>query len=262
MPLHFDLFTLFPEICVAYLNESILKRAQEAGLVSVAIHDIRNYAAGKHQVTDDLPYGGGGGMVMKPEPVFTAVESVLQLPNPNSQIPIILLTPQGRLLTQQVVQELARRERLALICGRYEGFDERIRQHLATDEISIGDYVLTGGELGALAIVDAVTRLIPGVLGDPTGALDDSHASGLLEYPHYTRPAEFRGWAAPEVLLSGDHARIERWRREQALRRTFQRRPDMLLKLNLTQEDKRFLTQAAEEEAQKSQIPTANPQTH
>jgi tRNA (guanine37-N1)-methyltransferase len=262
MPLHFDLFTLFPEICVAYLNESILKRAQEAGLVSIAIHDIRDYAAGKHQVTDDLPYGGGGGMVMKPEPVFTAVESVLQIPNPNDQIPIILLTPQGRLLTQQVAQELARRERIALICGRYEGFDERIRQHLATDEISIGDYVLTGGELGALAIVDAVTRLIPGVLGDPTGALDDSHASGLLEYPHYTRPAEFRGWAAPEVLLSGDHARIERWRREQALRRTFQRRPDMLLKLELTEEDKRFLTQAAEEEAQKSHIPTANPQTH
>jgi tRNA (guanine37-N1)-methyltransferase len=263
MPLHFDLFTLFPEICAAYLNESILKRAQEAGLVSVAIHNIRDYAAGRHQVTDDLPYGGGGGMVMKPEPVFTAVESVLQIPNPNDQIPIILLTPQGRLFTQQVAQELARHERITLICGRYEGFDERIRQHLATDEISIGDYVLTGGELGALVIVDAVARLIPGVLGDPTGALDDSHASGVLEYPHYTRPPEFRGWAVPEVLLSGDHARIERWRREQALRRTFQRRPDMLLKLELSEEDKRFLTQVAEEEAQKaqkSQIPTANSQ--
>ena len=278
MPLHFDLFTLFPEICAAYLNESILKRAQEAGLVSVAIHNIRDYAAGKHQVTDDLPYGGGGGMVMKPEPVFTAVEAVLAkseereatgalrrstLHASRSTTPIILLTPQGRLFTQQVAQELARHERITLICGRYEGFDERIRQHLATDEISIGDYVLTGGELGALVIVDAVARLIPGVLGDPTGALDDSHASGVLEYPHYTRPPEFRGWAVPEVLLSGDHARIERWRREQALRRTFQRRPDMLLKLELSEEDKRFLTQVAEEEAQKaqkSQIPTANSQ--
>ena len=167
------------------------------------------------------------------------------------------------MFTQQVAQELARHERITLICGRYEGFDERIRQHLATDEISIGDYVLTGGELGALVIVDAVARLIPGVLGDPTGALDDSHASGVLEYPHYTRPAEFRGWAVPEVLLSGDHARIERWRREQALRRTFQRRPDMLWKLELSEEDKRFLTLVAEEEvqkAQKSQIPTANSQ--
>jgi tRNA (guanine37-N1)-methyltransferase len=263
VPLRFDLFTLFPEFCAAYLSESILKRAQAAGLVSVHLHNIRDYAADKHHVTDDLPYGGGGGMVMKPEPIFNAVESVLGLPNLQLPItnyqspgPTILLTPQGRLFTQAVAHELARHERLALICGRYEGFDERVRQHLATDEISIGDYVLTGGELAALVVVDAVTRLLPGALGDPTGALDDSHASGLLEYPHYTRPPEFRGWPVPDALLSGDHARIARWRREEALRRTFQRRPDMLLKLELSEEDKLFLAKVAEEEAEnlKSQI--------
>jgi tRNA (guanine37-N1)-methyltransferase len=241
--MRFDLFTLFPEICQAYLQESILKRAQAAGLVSVYVHNIRDYATDKHQVTDDLPYGGGGGMVMKPEPVFAAVESVI----PNLPAPILLLTPQGRTFTQAVARELSRHERLALICGRYEGFDERIRTHLATDEISIGDYVLTGGELGALVIVDAVTRLLPGVLGDPTGAEDDSFASGLLEYPHYTRPADFRGWAVPETLLSGDHARIEKWRRQEALRRTFLRRPDLLLKLELSEEDKRWLSQVAED---------------
>ena len=197
-------------------------------------------------MTDDLPYGGGGGMVMKPEPVFSAVESVLGDDAARSGIPIILLTPQGRTFNQAVAQELARQPRLALVCGRYEGFDERIRQHLATDEISLGDFVLTGGELAALCVVDAVTRLLPGALGDPTGAQDDSHASGLLEYPHYTRPPEFRGWRAPEVLLSGDHARIARWRRQEALRRTFLRRPDMLLKLELSEEDRAWLSQLAQ----------------
>jgi tRNA (guanine37-N1)-methyltransferase len=255
VPLRFDLFTLFPEICAAYLQESILKRAQEAGIVGVALHNIRDYATDKHHATDDLPFGGGGGMVMKPEPIFNAVESVLQISNLQSPISIVLLTPQGRPFTQAVAQELARHERIALICGLYEGFDERIRQHLATDEISVGDYVLTGGELAALVIVDAVTRLLPGALGDPTGALDDSHASGLLEYPHYTRPPDFRGWAVPDVLLSGDHARIARWRREEALRRTFQRRPDLLLKLDLSEADKLFLSQAAEEEARRARNP-------
>ncbi len=274
MPLRFDLFTLFPEICAAYLGESILKRAQAAGLVSVHLHNLRDYAPGKHQVTDDMPYGGGGGMVMKPEPVFAAVESILGIhvegeassvarspstPHPSpSTVPIILLTPQGRPFTQAVAQELGQHARIALICGRYEGFDERIRSRLATDEISIGDYVLTGGELAALLVVDAVTRLLPGALGDPTGAEDDSHASGLLEYPHYTRPPEFRGWAVPEILLSGDHGRIAHWRREEALRRTFQRRPDMLLKLELSEEDRLFLAKVAEEEAgrnPKSQSP-------
>jgi tRNA (guanine37-N1)-methyltransferase len=247
MSLRFDLFTLFPEICAAYLQESILKRAQAVGLLTVGLHNIRDYAAGKHKVTDDLPYGGGGGMVMKPEPVFAAVESVLGDETARAGLPIILLTPQGRPFTQAVAQELAAQPRLALVCGRYEGFDERIRQHLATDEISLGDFVLTGGELAALAVVDAVTRLLPGALGDPTGAQDDSYASGLLEYPHYTRPPEFRGWAVPETLLSGDHARIARWRRQESLRRTFLRRPDMLLKLDLSEEDRLWLSQVAQE---------------
>jgi tRNA (guanine37-N1)-methyltransferase len=241
--MRFDLFTLFPEICHAYLQESILKRAQAAGLLEAQVHNLRDYAEGRHLVTDDLPYGGGGGMVMKPEPVFQAVESVLG----DLKAPIILMTPQGRPFSQAVAKELSQHPRLALICGRYEGFDERIRQHLATDEISMGDFVLTGGELPALAIVDAVARLLPGVLGDPTGAEDDSHASGLLEYPHYTRPPEFRDWRVPDILLSGDHARIDRWRREEALRRTFLRRPDMLLKLDLSEEDRLFLSRLAQE---------------
>jgi tRNA (guanine37-N1)-methyltransferase len=186
-------------------------------------------------------------MVMKPEPIFEAVESVLGTaalpspPAPVSPIPIILLTPQGRVFNQRIAEELSHHERLALLCGRYEGVDERIRQHLVTDEISIGDYVLTGGELPALIVIDAVSRLLPGVLGDPTGAEDDSHAMGLLEYPHYTKPADFRGWKVPEILLSGDHAKIARWRRQQALARTFQRRPDMLETANLSKEDQEFL---------------------
>ncbi|MGQ0605276.1 MAG: tRNA (guanosine(37)-N1)-methyltransferase TrmD [Anaerolineales bacterium] len=248
--MRFDIFTLFPEVCAPYLQESILKRAQENGRVSVALHNIRDYATDKHKVTDDLPYGGGGGMVMKPEPVFNAVEAVLGIRGEGLGInpsPLILLTPQGRTFTQSIAQELAQHQHIALICGRYEGFDERIRQHLATDEISLGDFVLTGGELAALAVVDAVTRLLPGVLGDPTGAEDDSFASGLLEYPHYTRPPEFRGWAVPEPLLSGDHGRIARWRRHAALRRTFLRRPDLLLKLELGEDDKLALTEIANE---------------
>jgi tRNA (guanine37-N1)-methyltransferase len=247
--LRFDLFTLFPEICSAYLQESILKRAQAAGLVDVRVHNIRDYAQGKHLVTDDLPYGGGGGMVMKPEPLFGVVEAELgPLGTPGREgIPVILLTPQGRPFNQAVAQELAQQPRLALICGRYEGFDERVRQHLATDEISLGDFVLTGGELAALAVVDAVTRLLPGALGDPTGARDDSHASGLLEYPHYTRPPEYRGWRVPDVLLSGDHGRIARWRRQEALRRTFVRRPDMLLKAALSEDDRLLLSELARE---------------
>ncbi|MEK7323666.1 MAG: tRNA (guanosine(37)-N1)-methyltransferase TrmD [Chloroflexota bacterium] len=251
-----DLFTLFPAMFDAYLQESILKRAQAAGLLTVQTHNIRDYATDKHHVTDDAPYGGGGGMVMKPESIFAAVESVLQIPksqaprsqNPKPQIPIILLSPTGRKFTQAIARELARHERLALICGRYEGVDERVRQHLVTDEISIGDYVLTGGELAALVIVDAVARHLPGVLGDEDAVEDDSHASGLLEYPHYTRPPEFRGWAVPDVLQSGDHARIARWRREQSLRRTWQSRPDLLLTAELSEADKRFLLTLAEEQ--------------
>jgi tRNA (guanine37-N1)-methyltransferase len=263
--MRFDIFTLFPGIFESPLKESMLKRAIESGLLDVQLHNIRDYAEGRHQVTDDYPYGGGGGMVMKPEPVFTAVETVLGLEMrnaelgmrneedsefqiPNSEIPIVLLTPQGRVFNQQVAFDLARHDRVALICGRYEGFDERIREHLATDEISIGDYVLTGGELAALVVVDAVIRLNPGVLGDPTGAFDDSHAGGLLEYPHYTRPPEFRGWPVPEVLLSGDHARVDRWRREQALRRTWLRRPDLLERAELTEAERVWLRQMAKDQ--------------
>jgi tRNA (guanine37-N1)-methyltransferase len=236
--MRFDIFTLLPEVFAPYLETSILKRARERGLIEVHVHNIREYAHDKHHTTDDTPYGGGGGMVMKPGPVFEAVESAL---TGQPTCPIVMLTPQGRVFDQKVAQELSGYEHIALICGRYEGIDERIREHLITDEISIGDYVLTGGELPALILVDAVARLLPDVLGDPEGAADDSHASGLLEYPHYTRPPDFRGWSVPEVLLSGDHARIEKWRREQALMRTFQRRPDLLGKADLGEKDRKFL---------------------
>jgi tRNA (guanine37-N1)-methyltransferase len=236
--MQFEVFTLLPEVFPPYLESSILQRAHQHGLIDVRLHNIRDWAHDKHHTTDDMPYGGGGGMVMKPEPVFEAVESVV---GAGSKIPIILLDPQGRLFTQAVARELSAHERIALLCGRYEGVDERIRTRLVTDEISIGDYVLTGGELPALILIDAVTRLLPGALGDPTGAEDDSHASGLLEYPHYTRPPEFRGDKVPDVLVSGDHAKINRWRREQSLLRTLERRPDLLQKMELNDQEKKFL---------------------
>jgi tRNA (guanine37-N1)-methyltransferase len=249
--MQFDVFTLLPEVFPSYLETSILKRARDRGLIDVRVHNIRDYTHDKHHVTDDTPYGGGGGMVMKPEPVFEALETVLGLnpteeskqtpPVPASNIPIILLTPQGRVFNQAIAKELSAHPRIALLCGRYEGIDERIREHLVTDEISIGDYVLTGGEIPALILIDAISRLLPNVLGDPTGAEDDSHAMGLLEYPHYTRPPEFRGWKAPDVLLSGDHAKIDKWRRQQALERTFRKRPDMLEKAELSKEDLKFI---------------------
>jgi tRNA (guanine37-N1)-methyltransferase len=241
--MQFEVFTLLPEVFPPYLESSILQRARQRGLIDVRVHNFRDYTHDKHHTADDTPYGGGGGMVMKPEPVFEAVESVLGISSDLAQppIPVILLTPQGRVFTQRIAEEFARHERIALLCGRYEGVDERIRQHLVTDEISIGDYVLTGGELPALLIIDAVSRLIPGVLGDPTGAQDDSHSMGLLEYPHYTKPAEFRGWKVPEILLSGDHGKIETWRREQALLRTLKKRPDMLEKAELSEKDQQFV---------------------
>ena len=246
-PMQFEVFTLLPEVFPPYLESSILKRAAQRGLINVRVHNIRDYTHDKHHVTDDTPYGGGGGMVMKPEPIFEAVETVLGLaspqtpPEPVPNIPIILLTPQGRVFNQRVAEELSAHKRITLLCGRYEGVDERVREHLVTDEISIGDYVLTGGELPALMIIDAVSRLLPGVLGDPTGAEDDSHSMGLLEYPHYTKPAEFRGWKVPDVLASGDHAKIDKWRREQALTRTYKKRPDMLDKAELSEKDKKFI---------------------
>ncbi len=244
--LEFDVFTLFPEVFEPYLQSSILQRARQRGLIEVRLHNIRDWATDKHHVTDDIPYGGGGGMVMKPDPIFAAVEAVLGAP---PRCPLILLTPQGRRFTQAVAGELAfgglarpgEPRRLALLCGRYEGVDERVRQHLVTDEISIGDYVITGGELAALVVIDATARWIPGVLGDPDGALDDSHASGLLEYPHYTRPPEFRGWGIPPVLLSGNHAEIARWRRRPSLLRTWRRRPDLLETADLSETDRKFL---------------------
>ena len=237
----FEVFTLLPEVFAPYLESSILMRARQRGILEVRVHNIRDFTHDKHHTTDDVPYGGGGGMVMKPEPVFEAVETVLgrrqSAPPP---CPIILLTPQGRVFTQALAQEWSLLNKMALICGRYEGVDERIRS-LTTDEISVGDYVLTGGELPALTLIDAVARLLPGALGDPGGPEDDSHARGLLEYPHYTRPPEFLGQRVPDVLLSGDHARIEQWRHEQSLVRTFERRPDLLRHANLSPEDAAFV---------------------
>ncbi|HEX7619666.1 MAG TPA: tRNA (guanosine(37)-N1)-methyltransferase TrmD [Anaerolineales bacterium] len=242
--MEFDVFTLLPEVFPPYLNSSIMQRARQRRLIDVRIHNIRDWAADKHHVTDDEPYGGGGGMVMKVEPIFAAVEDVL---GPEAGCPVILLTPQGRVFNQKIAMELVKQSRLALICGRYEGVDERIREHLVTDEISIGDYVLTGGELPALILIDAISRQIPGVLGDPDGAMDDSHAAGLLEYPHYTRPPEYRGWGVPEILLSGDHAKIEKWRREQSLRRTLKRRPDLLENAPLNESDRKSLKKIQDE---------------
>jgi tRNA (guanine37-N1)-methyltransferase len=242
--MEFDVFTLLPEVFPPYLNSSIMQRARQRRLIDVRIHNIRDWAADKHHVTDDEPYGGGGGMVMKVEPIFAAVEGVL---GPEAGCPVILLTPQGRVFNQKIVMELVKQSRLALICGRYEGVDERIREHLVTDEISIGDYVLTGGELPALILIDAISRQIPGVLGDPDGAMDDSHAAGLLEYPHYTRPPKYRGWGVPEILLSGDHAKIEKWRREQSLQRTLKRRPDLLENAPLNESDRKSLKKIQDE---------------
>ena len=232
--MHIDILTLFPNMFVGPFGESITKRAIDQQVVSIAIHNLRDYAWDKHKIVDDSPYGGGSGMVLKPEPLFAAVEAIIG----GAKIPVILLTPQGRLLCQEVVEELARHDRMLLICGHYEGVDERVRQHLVSDEISIGDYVLSGGELAAMVMVDAVVRRLPGVLGSEESAAEDSHSDGLLEYPQYTRPQVYRGWEVPEVLLSGNHAQIARWRREQSILRTLRRRPELLEKANLTDEEK------------------------
>jgi tRNA (guanine37-N1)-methyltransferase len=233
-----DILSLFPETFVSPLNQSIIKRAREQALVDIVIHDIRDHAHDKHHTADDYPYGGGPGMVLKPEPIFEAAEAVeKQL---GVKVPTILLTPQGRLFSQSVAQELALHPHLMLICGHYEGLDERICEHLVTDQISIGDYVLSGGELAALVIVDAVVRLIPGVLGSEDSASSDSHSNGLLEYPQYTRPQVYRGWSVPEVLLSGNHGEIAEWRRHQAILRTAKRRPDLLEKSKICEEERKW----------------------
>ena len=235
-----DIFCLFPEILSSPLNQSIIKRAIERGMVNIATHNIRDYANDKHRTVDDYSYGAGPGMVLKPEPIFEAVQTVKEQTNAQ-EVPVVLLTPQGRLLNQQVLKELASHQRFMIICGHYEGLDERVREHLVTDEISIGDYVLSGGELAAMVVVDAVVRLLPGVLGSEASPLDDSHSTGLLEYPQYTRPAVYREWSVPDVLLSGNHAQIAKWRREQAIIRTLERRPELLDKANLNLEERRLV---------------------
>ncbi|MEM7343974.1 MAG: tRNA (guanosine(37)-N1)-methyltransferase TrmD [Chloroflexota bacterium] len=248
--MRFDILTLFPEMFAGVFDATIIGRAQQAGQAEIVLHNIRDYAEGKHNVTDDLPYGGGGGMIMKVEPIFRAVEDILKVEVPSEGYqalqqqgypPILLLTPQGRLLKQAVARELVEHERLLLICGRYEGMDERVRQYLATDEISIGDYVLSGGEIGAMVLVDTLTRLVPGVLGDAEATNKDSHSAGLLEHPHYTRPAAYRGYAVPDILLSGHHAKIEAWRHQQSLARTLARRPDLLKDAPLDNADQDYL---------------------
>ncbi len=245
-----DILSLFPDMFSGPFSTGIFQRAVSNGLVEVNIYNIRDYTHDKHHVADDCPYGGGAGMVLKPEPIFEAVEKVKKEAQPEEgELPIVLLTPQGRLFSQAVARELSDLGRLILICGHYEGVDERVRQHLVTDEISIGDYVLSGGELAAMVVVDAVVRLLPGVLGSKDSLEEDSHTSGLLEYPQYTRPAEYRGWSVPEVLLSGNHALVARWRRQQAIARTLKRRPELLKKADLTSEDRQLVRELAEHSA-------------
>lgn len=237
--LRFDVLTLFPAMLESPLRESILRRAIERRLIDVRAHDLRDWSSGPYRQVDDAPYGGGAGMVIKPEPVFAAVEQLaVEPPAPDA---VILFTPLGRRFTQAVARELSSARRLILLCGRYEGFDERVHRRLATDEISVGDYVLSGGELPALVLIDAVTRLIPGALGDEASAESDSFSEELLEYPHYTRPPVFRGYPAPPELLTGDHAAIQEWRRKQSLERTLRLRPDLFRRHRLTPQDLRLL---------------------
>ena len=234
-----DILTLFPNMFYGVLNESIIKRAQEKSLVKFNLINFRDFSTDKHKKVDDYPYGGGAGMVLSPQPIFDAVESVkAESAGPTR---VLLMTPQGERFTQHKALELAKEKHLVFICGHYEGFDERIREHLATDELSIGDYVLTGGELASMVIIDSVVRLIPGILGNQESYQYDSFSDGLLEYPQYTRPANFRGLKVPDVLLSGDHKKIETWRRHESLRRTLNRRPDLLEHADLTEEDLEFL---------------------
>ncbi|WP_445488294.1 tRNA (guanosine(37)-N1)-methyltransferase TrmD [Niallia sp. 03133] len=234
-----DVLTLFPEMFEGTFNNSILKKAKEAEKVHYNVVNFRSYSDNKHQSVDDYPYGGGAGMVLKPQPIFDAVELLKEQSNTSPRV--ILMCPQGERYTQKKAEELAQEDHLIFICGHYEGYDERIREHLVTDEISIGDYVLTGGELGAMVIIDSVVRLLPGVLGKEASHVNDSFSTGLLEHPHYTRPADFRGMKVPSTLLSGNHAHIEEWREIESLRRTIERRPDLLENYPLTEKQLKLI---------------------
>ncbi len=236
--MRFDVITIFPEYFDSPLETAVLKKAREKGLIEIRLVNLRDFAFDKHKMVDDRPFGGGEGMVFKPEPLYRAIEALRQEgPTPW----IVYLSPQGRVLTQEIVKELYKKGRLVLICGRYEGIDERIREHCIDDEISIGDYVVFGGEVAALVIIEAVSRLVPGVVGCRDSVERESFSDGLLKYPQYTRPRDFRGWKVPEILLSGDHAQIAKWRRQKSLEITLKRRPDLLKKAKLTEEDRKFL---------------------
>lgn len=235
--MNIHVLSLFPDMFMGVFGSSILKKAQEKGAVTLGVTDIREFAYDKHRQVDDYPYGGSAGMVLKPEPMFEAVEKLSEGRKPR----VVLLCPQGERYTQKKAEEFAQEEELILLCGHYEGYDERIREYLVTDEISIGDYVLTGGEIGAMTIVDSVVRLLPGVLGQEASHVNDSFSTGLLEHPHYTRPADFRGMKVPDILLSGHHANIDKWREQQSLKRTFLRRPDLLENYPLTAEQRAYL---------------------
>ncbi|KQC09074.1 MAG: tRNA (guanine-N1)-methyltransferase [Smithella sp. SDB] len=241
----FDVLSIFPEMFSSPLNFSLLKKAQEKDLLSISIHDIRNWADDKHKMTDDAPYGGGCGMVMKVEPVEKALNEIRKAVEDSV---VVLMTPQGEVLNQKIAAELSCKKNIIIICGRYEGIDERIREHLVDREISIGDYVVTGGELPAMVLIDAICRYIPEVLGNPESTKNESFCANLLEYPQYTRPAEYKNWSVPEVLLSGNHAEIELWRRKESLKRTYQRRHDLLKKVKLSAQDKNILDKIKQEE--------------
>ena len=260
----FDVITIFPGFFSSILEHGVLKRALAGGQADIRLHDLRDFTDDRHRTIDDRPFGGGPGMVFKLEPVFKAVAE-LQAESPGHRFPVVLLSPQGRLFTQALAENWMRRERLALICGRYEGVDERIAEHVASEEISIGDFVLSGGELPAAVIMESVVRLLPGVLGNEESAWQESFTApqagefrhGLLDCAHYTRPAEFQGWRVPEVLLSGNHEEIRRWRRQQALAKTWRRRPDLLAGLPLSDEDRRWLEALRSEKREPVVIPSA-----
>lgn len=242
----FDILSIFPEMFLSPLNASLLRKAQEKNIIKIALHDIRQWATDKHKMTDDAPYGGGCGMVMKPEPVERALAAIRKKPRKDSTV--VLMTPQGEVFNQKIAAEFSRKKQIIIVCGRYEGVDERIREHLVDREISVGDYILTGGEIAAMILIDAVSRLVPDFMGNPESTITESFSKNLLEYPQYTRPAIYKGWAVPDVLISGNHAEIELWRKKESLKRTYQRRPDLLKKIRLSAKDRAILEKIRREE--------------